>query len=194
MSAPPDDAARPSELDIAANRRSRKWSRSELIGRLMWETVGAPLMALSPRPLWALRRTLLRLFGARIGREVHIYPSVKIAVPWNLEIGDFSAVGAHAIIYSLGPIKIGPRTTISQFAHLCAGSHDYRSSTFDLLKPPIAIGSDAWICASAFIGPGVSIGDGAIVGACAVVTRDVEPATIMAGNPARMLRTRPDPR
>lgn len=191
MSQPPDDAAAPRELDIAANRRSKKWSRSELLGRLIWEVVGAPLMALSPRPLWGLRRALLRLFGAHVGRDVHIYPSVKIAVPWNLRIGDFAAVGANAIIYSLGPIEIGARVTISQFAHLCAGTHDYLSPTFDLLKPPIIVGADAWVCANAFVGPGVRIGERAIVGACAVVTREVDPGTIVAGNPARFVRVRP---
>lgn len=194
MSAPPNDADPPRELDIAGNRRSRKWTRYELFGRLVWETIGAPLMALSPRPLWGLRRGLLRLFGARVGRDVHIYPNVKIAVPWNLKIGDFAAVGAHAIIYSLGPIEIGRRATISQYAHLCAGTHDYVSPTFDLLKPPIAIGPDVWICANAFVGPGVSIGERAIVGACAVVTRDVDPDNIVAGNPARVISTRPTPR
>lgn len=193
MSPPPDDAAALRELDIAANRRSKKWSRSELLRRLLWETIGAPLMAFSPRPLWGVRRTLLRLFGAQVGRDVHIYPSVKIAIPWNLRIGDFAAIGANAIIYSLGPIEIGARATISQFAHLCAGTHDYLSPTFDLLKPPIVIGADAWICANAFIGPGVRIGERAIIGACAVVTRQVDPATIVAGNPARFVRARPVP-
>lgn len=191
MCPPPDDAAAPQELDIVANRRSKKWSRSELLGRLVWETIGAPLMAFSPRPLWGVRRALLRLFGAHVGRDVHIYPSVKIAIPWNLRIGDFAAVGANAIIYSLGPIEIGARATISQFAHLCAGTHDYLSPTFDLLKPPIVVGADAWICANAFVGPGVRIGERAIVGACAVVTREVAPATIVAGNPARFVRARP---
>lgn len=193
MSPPPDEAATRRVLDIAGNRRSKKWSRSELLGRIMWETVGAPLMAFSPRQLWGVRRALLRIFGAHIGRDVHIYPSVKIAVPWNVRIGDFAAVGANAIIYSLGPIEIGARATISQYAHLCAGTHDYLSPTFDLLKPPIVIGADVWICANAFVGPGVRIGERAIVGACAVVTRDVDPATIMVGNPARFVRTRPMP-
>lgn len=190
MSPSSNDSAGPRELDIGANRRSRKWTRSELFGRLLWETVGAPIMALSPRSLWGVRRTLLRLFGAHIGREVHIYPSVKIAVPWNLDIGDYAAVGANAIIYSLGPIKIGSRTTISQFAHLCAGTHDYLRPSFDLLKPPIVVGSDAWICANAFVGPDVMIGDRAIVGACAVVTRNVDSDAIVAGNPARVIRRR----
>jgi putative colanic acid biosynthesis acetyltransferase WcaF len=193
MNLRPNGVSPPLELDIAGNRRSRKWSRSELIGRLMWECIGAPLIAISPRPFWGVRRAILRLFGAHIGRDVHIYPSVKIAVPWNLSIQDFAAVGANAIIYSLGPIEIGARATISQFSHLCAGTHDYRSQTFDLVKLPIVIGADAWICANAFVGPGVHIGERAIVGACAVVIQEVEPATIVAGNPARLIRARPDP-
>jgi putative colanic acid biosynthesis acetyltransferase WcaF len=140
--------------------------------------------------LWGWRRALLRLFGARIGREVHIYPSVRIAIPWNLAIGDQSAVGDRAILYALGPITLGKRVTVSQGAHLCAGTHDYRDPAMPLRKPPIVIGREAWICADAFVGPGVHIGVRAIVGARCVVMKNVAPDAIMIGNPARLLRPR----
>lgn len=174
-------------VDVSANRSSRKWSRREMAGRLAW-ALAQPLFAWSPRPLWGWRRWLLRRFGARIGAEVHIYPSVRIAIPWNLAIGDQTAVGDRAILYALGPIAIGARTTISQGAHLCAGTHDWRRPDMPLLKPPIRIGDDVWICAEAFVGPGVTVADGAIVGARAVAMRDVAARAIVAGNPARMLR------
>lgn len=112
-------------------------------------------------------------------------------VPWNLRIRDFAAVGANGVIYSLGPIEIDARAATSQFAHLFAGTHDYLIPTFDLLKAHIVVEADAWICANAFVGPGVRTGERAIVGACAVVTREVDPATIVAGNPARFVRARP---
>ncbi|MFC3205340.1 colanic acid biosynthesis acetyltransferase WcaF [Aquamicrobium soli] len=149
-----------------------------------------PLFAFSPRPLWGWRRFLLRLFGAKVGRDVHVYPSTRITIPWNLSVGRQSAIGDRAIIYALGPIALGDRVTISQGAHLCAGTHDYCDPTMPLIKSPIIIESDAWICADAFVGPGVRVGAHAIVGARCVVMRDVKANAITIGNPARLLRFR----
>lgn len=179
----------PSGIDVVANRRAKKWSRRELVGRVLW-ALARPLFVWSPRPLWGWRRALLRLFGAKIGRQVHIYPNVRIAIPWNIELGDQSAVGDRAILYSLGPIRIDRQVTVSQGAHLCAGTHDYRDPTMPLLKLPIVIEHDAWVCADAFVGPGVRIGAHAIVGARCVVMKNVVPNAIMIGNPARLLRQR----
>lgn len=134
---------------------------------------------------------MLRCFGATIGKNVHIYPSVKIAIPWTLEIGDDVAVGDHAILYGLGQIKIGAGACISQYAHVCAGSHDYRSPALPLLKSTIDIGQGSWVCANAFIGPDTVIGEFAIVGAAAVVTSNVDAWMIVAGNPAQTLKRRP---
>lgn len=130
------------------------------------------------------------MFGARVGPHVHIHPTARIFLPWNLSIGEYGAIGDRAIVYNLGPVSIGARTTISQQAHLCAGTHDYRDPAFPLLRLPITIGDDAWICADAFIGPGVTIGNHAIVAARGVVVRDVEPGVIVAGNPAKMIKRR----
>ncbi|MGE4061425.1 MAG: putative colanic acid biosynthesis acetyltransferase [Sphingomonadales bacterium] len=176
-------------VDVAANRSARKWSRRELAGRIVW-VLATPLFALSPRPLWGWRRLLLRLFGARIGRDVHIYPSVRVTIPWNVRVGDGTAIGDRAILYALGQITIGARVTVSQQAHLCAGTHDWRQPDMPLVKMPIRIGDDAWICADAFIGPGVTVGAAAIVGARAVAVKDVPPGVIVGGNPARVLRPR----
>lgn len=143
---------------------------------------------MSPRIFWGWRRWLLRCFGARVGRDTQIYPSVRIAIPWHLEIGEESAVGDYAVLYALGPIRIGSKATISQGAHLCAGTHDINSSDFALLKPPISIGDGTWVCADAFIGPGVTIGTGTIVGARSVVVKDVGDRLVVAGNPARKIR------
>ncbi len=125
-----------------------------------------------------------------IGRNVQIHPSVCIAIPWNLEVGDWSAIGFDALIYSLGPVRLGQRVTVSQRAHLCAGTHDFRDPAMPLIKPPITIQDDAWICADAFVGPGVEVGRGAVVGARAVVVKDVADRVIVAGNPAREIGKR----
>lgn len=178
-----------STLDINANRKAEKYSRHEIIRRILWGLI-RPLFLFSPRPLFAWRVFLLRLFGAVVGRNVHIYNSATIYFPWNLEIGDYSAIGENACIYNLGPIKIGNKTTISQRAHLCAGTHDYIDPTFPLLKPPIIIADQVWICADAFIGPGVVISEGSVVGARAVVMNDVDPWQVVGGNPARFIKKR----
>jgi putative colanic acid biosynthesis acetyltransferase WcaF len=157
--------------------------------RVAW-ALGRVLFRLVPRPLYAPRRALLRLFGAKVGKQVNIANTATIYFPWNLEIGDWSAIGEQAYIYNLGKITIGEKATISQRAHLCAGSHDYRDPALPLLTPPISIGSQVWICADAFVGPGVSVGEGAVVGARAVAMKNVEPWTVMAGNPARFAKKR----
>lgn len=176
-------------VDVAANRGARKWSRKELAGRVLW-AAALPLFRLSPRPFWGWRRFLLRAFGAEVGRAVNVFPSVKIAIPWNLSLGDECALGDMANLYSLGQIRVGARATISQGAHLCAGTHDWRDPSMPLLKPPIDIGDDAWVCADAFVGPGVCIGVRVIVGARAVVMKDVAPDLIVAGNPAQVIGER----
>lgn len=133
---------------------------------------------------------MLSSFGAKIGRQVHIYNSAVVYMPWNLQIGDWSAIGELVYIYNLGLVTIGSQSTVSHKAHLCAGSHDYTKATLPLLKLPIVIEDQAWICADAFIGPGVTIGEGAVVGARAVVIKDVPPWTVVAGNPARVIKER----
>jgi len=176
-------------LDVEQNRRARKYPFREMVRRVLWMLV-QPLFRFSPRPCFGWRRFLLRFFGAKIGRSVHVYPSVTIYCPWNLEAGDESAIGELAFIYNLGRVTLGPRVTISHRAHLCAGTHDHNKPDFPLLRPPIVIGSEAWICADAFVGPGVTIGDGAIVGARAVAMKDVKPWSIVVGNPARESKSR----
>jgi putative colanic acid biosynthesis acetyltransferase WcaF len=176
-------------LDVTANRRATKYTRTEQIMRVLWGCA-LPLFRFSPRICFGWRAFLLRRFGAKVGRDTHIYNSATIYMPWNFEIGDQSSVGEHAYIYNLGRITIGSRTTISQRAHLCAGTHDFTDLALPLLKPPIVVCDQAWICADAFVGPGVTVGEGAIVGARGVAVRDVAPWDIVAGNPARVVKKR----
>lgn len=172
-----------SGIDVASNRGAQKYGTKILIARVLWGLLH-PMFRFSPRPLWGWRRLLLRMFGARIGRGAHIYPTARISMPWNITVGEYAAVGDYAILYALGPITLGARTTISQGAHLCAGSHDIKDPARRLLTPPITVECDVWICADAFIGPGVIVGRGAVVGARAVVMSDVRPFIVVAGNPA----------
>lgn len=127
---------------------------------------------------------MLRMFGATLGKGVKIYPSAVIEFPWLLEVGDYSVIAWNVRIYNLGKIIIGSRTVISQHAHLCGGTHDYLSTDFTLVRTGLTIGSNVWIAADAFISPGVVVHEGAIVGARAVVTRDVDGKSVVAGNPA----------
>jgi putative colanic acid biosynthesis acetyltransferase WcaF len=170
-------------LNIERNRSLRKWTRRELIARIGWAACG-PLFRFSPRLCWGWRRFLLRCFGAKVGKQVHIHPSAQIFIPWQLEIGDWSSVGFGALLYNLGPLTIGEKVTVSQRAHLCGGSHDFRDAAMPLLKCPITIGEEAWICADAFVGPGVTVGARAVVAARAVVVKDVEDGIVVGGNPA----------
>ena len=177
------------ELNIADNRRAQKYSTSEMLRRVLWG-VGSLFFRFSPRPCFGWRRMVLRCFGAKIGKHVNTYPSTRIYFPWNLIVGDWSAIGEDALIYNLGSVSLGEKVTVSHRVHLCAGTHDYTRPDLPLLKPPIEIKNQAWVCADAFIGPGVTVGEGAVVGACAVVIRGVEPWTVVAGNPARYIKRR----
>ena len=176
-------------MDVAKNREAQKYTRKELALRVLWGA-GKLGFRLSPRPCFGFRRILLRMFGARVGQNVHIYPSALIYYPWNLEIGNDSSIGEWALVYNLGKVTIGERTTISQRVHLCAGTHDYCLPDMPLVKPPIVIGNEVWVCADAFVGPNVEISNRAIVAACAVTVKNVRAASIVGGNPSRFLKER----
>jgi len=154
--------------------------------QLAWFT----LCRWTPPPFHWWRNTVLRCFGARIGRGAHIYASVSIWAPWNLTIGQESCLAPMVICYSMDAISIGNRVTISQGAHLCAGTHDPLRADFRLVTKPIRIGDQAWICAEAFVHPGITIGEGAVAGARSVVTKDLPAWTICAGVPCRPLKPR----
>lgn len=159
--------------------------------RMLWSIVYALGFRLSPRPFHAWRTFLLRLFGAKMGRGCHVYPSVRIWAPWNLEFGDHVGVGDRAILYAMDRVIAGDYVTISQGAHLCAGTHDYDSENFQLVTRPIRIGAHAWLCSEAFIHPGVTVPVGAVIGARAVVVRSpAEPWAVYAGNPCVQIGTR----
>jgi putative colanic acid biosynthesis acetyltransferase WcaF len=160
------------------------------LGRLAWGGVQALVFPLTFRTWFGLRVALLKLFGARLGRNVRISRTAVVAVPWRLNLADDVSIGEHVILYSLGEIKIGSRSFVSQYAHLCAGTHDYTSTDYPLLKLPITIGDDCWIAADVFVGPDVTIGDRSVIGARSTVTSDIPPDVVAVGAPAKAIKPR----
>jgi putative colanic acid biosynthesis acetyltransferase WcaF len=155
-----------------------------------WILTSLILFRLCPFSLSPLKRAVLRLFGARIGRGVVIKPQVKITFPWKLSVGDHVWVGEECWLMNLERIEIGDHVCISQKAQLCTGSHDYTLPTFDLIVKPVKVETGAWIGAAAWVGPGVTIGTHAVLSAGSVATKPLEPWGIFRGNPAVLVRQR----
>lgn len=165
-------------------------TRRERTLETLWDLCGQPLMRLTFHNWYGLRRYLLRLFGAQIDPTARIRPSAKISYPWRLSVGAHTAVGDHAILFCLGPISIGARCTISQYAHLCSGSHDYTSRAMTLVTKPIVIEDDAWIAADVFVGPGVTVGKDSVVGARSTVLHSLPAGVICTGDNAKPIAPR----
>lgn len=161
------------------------------LARLIWGAVYLLLFRSSFRLMHGWRNQLLRLFGASVGRHVHIHASVKIWAPWNLVIGNFVGIGEGANLYCMDKISIGDFAVISQGAHLCCGSHDFNAPNFQLITAPVIVGRRAWVCAEAFVGMGVVIDDGVVLGARSVLMKSIsEPWTVWAGMPAKKIGVR----
>jgi len=165
----------------------RPWSY--LLKRLLWSCVQLPFWLRIPRVMSPVRIALLRLFGARIERRC-LVGSARIWIPWNLQMGEFAAIGDGAEIYNLAPIRIGANSVVSQRSYLCTATHDYTKSNFPIYSLPITIGPSAWIAAAVFVGPGINVGEGAVVGACSVVTKDIPAWMVCAGNPCKVIKPR----
>jgi putative colanic acid biosynthesis acetyltransferase WcaF len=133
---------------------------------------------------------LLKCFGAELGRGCHVYPKVEIWAPWNLQLGDEVGIADGCILYNQAPVQIKKRAVISQGSYLCTGTHDYDAPSFPLVAKPIVVHEYAWVGAQAFVGPGVQIGEKAVVGARSVVIKDVRANTVVAGNPAKVIKER----
>lgn len=159
--------------------------------RLAWEVVW--LLAFRPTPRWALngwRRFLLQSFGAKVGAGCRIAPSCRVWAPWNLTMGEFSALGDDVDCYSMDRITIGSKVAVSQRTFLCAGTHDFRSLTRPLVTGPILIEDHVWIAAEAMVHPNVVIGEGTVIGARSVVLEDMPAWSVCAGHPCRKIKDR----
>lgn len=158
--------------------------------RLAWGIVCAVLFRPSPRNFHGWRNRLLRLFGARLHPTSRVYPRARIWAPWNLVMGEHSCIGDDVEVYCVRPVTLGSYTTVSQYSYLCGATHDYTDPEHPLVPLPITIGDRCWVAADVFIAPGVTIGDGTVVGARSSVFRDLPPWVIATGTPARPQRTR----
>lgn len=163
------------------------WSLRERIGMLLWDACWALFCAWTPKPLNRWRLLWLQIFGAKLDGIPFVHQRARIQIPWNLTLHDRACLGDRANAYTLGEIEIGARTVIAQEAYLCTGTHDLNDPHWPLQVAKITIGEDVFIGGRAFILPGVTVGNRAVVGACSLVTRDVEPHTVVAGNPAKPL-------
>ena len=178
------------DQEVIKLRATSPFSRKNQLMRVLWILIEGSLFRWSPRPLHIWRSFLLKSFGAKIGKGVHIYSGVRCWAPWNLEIGEHSGIANGVTLYSQGKIKIGKRCVISQNSYLCTGSHNYNTPEYKLFTKPIEIGSDCWLAADVFVHPGVSIADGVIVGARSVVVGDLPSWSVCVGNPCNFKKKR----
>ena len=158
--------------------------------RVLWGLVWLLLYRPSPRPMHSWRVMLLRLFGATMGPNCHFYPKARIWAPWNLVCADQVTAADGVEIYNPAPMHFGSHAIVSQDAYLCGATHDYNSAAFPLIAYEMRFGAYCWVCARASVGPGVNVGEGAVLGMSAVATRSLEPWTVYAGNPATAVKTR----
>jgi putative colanic acid biosynthesis acetyltransferase WcaF len=150
---------------------------------LVWWFVQAIAFPLTPHPFNRIRRWLLRLFGAKIGRGVIIRPTARFTYPWKIEIGDYSWIGDEAVLYSLDRIAIGQHCVISQKSYLCTGTHDPQDPAFRLITASVIVNNGVWIAADCFVGPGVEIGANALIGARSSVFKDMPAGFVCTGTP-----------
>ena len=158
--------------------------------RALWWSVWCIFFRPTPRNFHRWRCFLLRLFGARLGKNVHPYPSARVWAPWNLTMGDDSCLSDWVDCYSVDKIQIGRFTTISQYSFLCTASHDHSLTEMPLVIAPIRIGDYVWITADVFVAPGVTIGEGTVVTARSSVFHDLPEWRIARGNPAAVISHR----
>jgi putative colanic acid biosynthesis acetyltransferase WcaF len=174
-----------------ANLSHCEEQKPNYLKRIVWYMVNATLFrCLIGMSCREIRNMILRLFGAKIPLKSLVYSSCKIYAPWNLEIGMHACVGPNTELYNKDKITIKDNVVISQGSYLCTASHDISKKQFPLVTAPIIIENQAWIAAGTFIGMGVTIGEGAVVGARAAVFKDIEPWTVVGGNPAKFIKKR----
>jgi len=178
---------------VQASPYMSPWSLRERIGFLLWSIAWAAFCRWTPKPLNPWRLFVLRCFGTKIEGTPFVHSRARIQIPWKLHLAHRACLGDRAHAYTLGEITIGEGATIAQEAYLCTGTHDFASPFLPLQTAPIFVDAHAFVGLRAIILPGVRIGAKAVVGAGAVVTKDVPADSIVAGNPARVIGSRPQP-
>ena len=180
-----------SETKIDLSQYHNSLSRKHQLIRLVWGMVWPLDTWFLPRLMgmpW--KRALLRAFGAKIADTANVYSSAKVYFPANLTMGEYSCLASDVDCYNVAPVILEDNVTVSQGAYLCTASHDITDPMHPLITAPIVLKDQSWVGARAFIGMGVSVGQGAVVGASASVYKDVEPWTVVGGNPAKFIKKR----
>lgn len=178
-------------LQVAGDPYSRPMTACSVrIRRGIWNLCRGLLFRFSPRPMFRWRAMLLRLFGAKLGPGCKIYPKVRIWAPWNLRCDDLVALADGADIYNPSPIHFGSHAIVSEGAYVCGATHLYNEPEFRMVSFPMEVGAYAWICARAIVGPGVNVGEGAILGLGSVATKDLGPFGVYVGSPAKKVKDR----
>lgn len=178
------------ELKVKGSLQSPSFSLSHKLIRVLWGITYALFFKPSPVPFFAYRRWLLTLFGAKLECNTHIYPTVKIWFPKNLTMGASATIGPCVTVYNQGDVVIGANVIVSQGAHICASTHDYNDPLHPLLLAPIKIEDNVWICADAFVGPGVTVSEGVVLGARGVLMKNTDAWCVYGGNPAIKVNNR----
>lgn len=160
------------------------------LARGLWGIVWLLLYRPSPRPFHGWRRMVLRLFGAKVGKGALAYPSATIWAPWNLTLGAGATLGDGVDCYNVAHVRLGSGAVVSQRAYLCTAGRNIDVPGKPLMTAPIVLADGAWVAAEAYVAPGVTVGEGGVAAARAVVTRNVAPWDVVAGNPARVIRQR----
>ena len=175
------------DLSGYENRLGRKHQAVRMLWNILWTLTTWFL----PRSLgMGWKRLLLRMFGAKVHPTAQVYSSVRIYYPANLTMEAYSCLADGVECYNVAPVTVGAHSTISQGTLLCTASHDITDSHHRLVTAPIMIEDQVWIGARAYIGMGVVVRQGAVVGATASVYKTVEPWTVVGGNPARFIKKR----
>lgn len=156
----------------------------------LWDLTNSTIFRWSFFFMRRYRVGILKLFGAKIDWSCSIDSTATIVDPWNLSMGEKSSIGEYACIRCRGKVNIGMNSCIGRDVYLLSASHDISSPTFDMVTAPINIGNNAWIATRSTVGKGVNIGDGAVIAAESNVIKDVEPWTIVGGNPAKFIKKR----
>ena len=176
------------KLHSQASPYDSPWTLKQRIKMVLWNVVWQLFCSWTPKPANRWRIFWLKIFGATIKGKPFVHQHARIQIPWNLTLHDRAALGDRANAYTLDRIEIHEHATIAQEAYLCTGTHAFEMPSKNLVTAPIIIRAHAFVGARAFIMPGVKIGEHALIGACSIVTSDVTPYSVFAGNPAREIR------
>jgi putative colanic acid biosynthesis acetyltransferase WcaF len=176
--------------DLSSFRLPSGFRGRSAVAVQLWWIVQSTLFAMSPQFMFSWRSWLLKRFGAKVGKGVLLRPSVRVTYPWRVSIGDYAWIGDDVVLYSLGAIEIGENVVISQRSYICAATHNHEKPSFDIVSKAVKIEDQVWIATDVFVGPGVTIRRGALVGARSSVFSDMPEAMLCLGSPAKPIKPR----